>query len=83
MYGNHLFECVFVDTVGWFNYCKNYFHFIIDDTTVYALSEPLETVTTETCTNCLKQMFNNQSFSNRFVLIKLSTYRFPKKSVLI
>lgn len=58
------FECLSLDTVGGFNYynsTKKYLHLVIDHATRYIWAFPSKSVTTETYTNCLKQIFQIQT----------------------
>ncbi|GFW34986.1 transposon Tf2-11 polyprotein [Trichonephila clavipes] len=52
-----------LDTVGGFNYHnsqKKYLHIVLDHATRYAWTFPSKSVTSETYTNCLKQIFSIQ-----------------------
>ncbi|GFT29665.1 transposon Tf2-11 polyprotein [Trichonephila clavipes] len=57
------FEMISLDTVGGFNYHnsqKKYLHIVLDHATRYAWTFPSKSVTSETYTNCLKQIFSIQ-----------------------
>ncbi|GFW34944.1 transposon Tf2-9 polyprotein [Trichonephila clavipes] len=57
------FEMISLDTVGGFNYHnsqKKYLHIVLDHATRYAWTFPSKIVTSETYTNCLKQIFSIQ-----------------------
>ncbi|GFT59498.1 transposon Tf2-6 polyprotein [Trichonephila clavipes] len=57
------FEIISLDTVGGFNYHnsqKKYLHIVLDHATRYAWTFPSKSVTSETYTNCLKQIFSIQ-----------------------
>ncbi|GFV97181.1 retrotransposable element Tf2 protein type 3 [Trichonephila clavipes] len=57
------FEMISLDTVGGFNYHnsqKKYLHIVLDHATRYAWTFPSKSVTSETYTNCLQQIFSIQ-----------------------
>ncbi|GFW92310.1 transposon Tf2-8 polyprotein [Trichonephila clavipes] len=56
-------EMILLDTVGGFNYHnsqKKYLHIVLDHATRYAWTFPSKSVTSETYTNCSKQIFSIQ-----------------------
>lgn len=58
------FEFLSIDTIGGLNYynsTKKYLHVVIDHATRYIWTFPSKSVTTETYTNFLKQIFNIQA----------------------